>query len=132
MSELFKKKGHTMDNTNQNNYEAAQINTEAPAPPAPFVPPAQTQELPFIPKKQENNRATATHAKIIIILLACILAVNIATLVTQFIPFGSSNGFGNMPVTFERGSGNGNGDIPMDRDNSVAGGDSQSSGNSNG
>ncbi|MDR1067637.1 MAG: hypothetical protein LBL36_00115 [Clostridiales Family XIII bacterium] len=118
-----------MENTNQNNYEAAQINTEAPAPPAP---PAQTQELPFIPKQQESGKVKAVHAKIIIILLACILAVNIATLVTQFIPFGASSGFGNMPITIERGSGNGNGDMPIDRDNSVAGGDSQSSGGNNG
>jgi hypothetical protein len=114
-----------MDNTNQNNYEAAQINTEAPAPPAPFAPPAQTQELPFIPKKQEGGTVKAKHALVIIILLACILAVNIATLVTQFIPFGSSSGFGNMPVTLERGN-------PGDMPDTERGGVSDSSGNSNG
>jgi hypothetical protein len=66
-----------MDNNNQ---------TQAQNAPQTQAPPAQTNSLPFIPAKQAEDSVKSSHIKIIIILLICILAVNAAMLVKQFIP----------------------------------------------
>jgi hypothetical protein len=44
---------------------------------------AQFAQAPFIPARAENGPAKQSQAKAIIILLICILAVNVATFVTQ-------------------------------------------------
>jgi hypothetical protein len=69
-----------MDNNNQSQTQNA---------PQEQSPPAQTNSLPFIPTKQTDDRVKSSQAKIIIILLICILAVNAAMLVKQFIPTGA-------------------------------------------
>jgi hypothetical protein len=66
---------------------------------------------PFIPARAENGPAKQSQAKVIIILLICILAVNVATFVTQNflsprgMTFSGGPGFGGGMVTQGNDSG---------------------------
>jgi hypothetical protein len=44
--------------------------------------------MPFLPRRPEDAPAKATQMKAVIILLVCILIVNLAALVLQFLPMG--------------------------------------------
>jgi hypothetical protein len=65
---------------------------------------------PFIPARAENGPVKQSQAKAIIILLVCILAVNVATFVTQNflsprVTFSGGPGFGGGMVTQGNDSG---------------------------
>jgi hypothetical protein len=81
-----------------------------PAPPAQAPPPVQPSQSarpaqpPFVPPRPQESQATKGQAKLIIILLICILAVNAAALALQIIQRGAA-GMNSRGITFsENGS----------------------------
>jgi hypothetical protein len=72
--------------------------------------PTQVAQAPFIPARAENGPAKQSQAKAIIVLLICILAVNVATFVTQnfmsprAMNFSGNPGFGGGGIVTQGGN----------------------------
>jgi hypothetical protein len=95
-------KGDDFGNPNQGGAANPGSQANPGGQPYPGGQPSQGVQPPFIPARAESGPVKQSQAKAIIILLVCILAVNVATFVTQ--NFLSPRG-----MTFSGGPGFGSG-----------------------